>query len=203
MKFNEDSRVKIPTILHCMRLGFEYVSLKKQSPNINESTNIFSDVFLSSIQKINPGLSTSEARQALDEISLVLENEDLGRTFYKKLINRSGVRLIDYENFDQNTFQVVTELTYKNGEDEFRPDITLLVNGMPLVFIEVKKPNNRDGIIAEHKRIQSRFSNKKFRNFANITQLMIFSNNMEYDESSSHPVEGAQSFVFQITIYLT
>ena len=191
MKFNEDSRVKIPTILHCMRLGFEYVSLKKQSPNINESTNIFSDIFLSSIQKINPGLSTSEAKQALDEISLVLENEDLGRAFYKKLINKSGVRLIDYENIDQNTFQVVTELTYKNGEDEFRPDITLLVNGMPLVFIEVKKPNNRDGVIAEHKRIQSRFSNKKFRNFANITQLMIFSNNMEYDESSPHPVEGA------------
>ena len=191
MKFNEDSRVKIPTILHCMRLGFEYVSLKKQRPNINESTNIFSDVFLSSIQKINPGLTISKARQALDEISLVLENEDLGRTFYKKLINRSGVRLIDYENIDQNTFQVVTELTYKNGEDEFRPDITLLINGIPLVFIEVKKPNNRDGVIAEHKRIQSRFSNKKFRNFANIIQLMIFSNNMEYDESSSHPVEGA------------
>ena len=191
MKFNEDTRVKIPAILHCMRLGYEYISLKKQSYDINESTNIFSQVFLSSIQKINPGLSASEARQALDEISLALENEDLGRAFYKKLINKSGVRLIDYENFDQNTFQVVTELTYKNGEDEFRPDITLLINGMPLIFIEVKKPNNRDGLIAEHKRIQSRFSNKKFRNFANITQMMIFSNNMEYDESSSHKVEGA------------
>lgn len=61
--------------------------------------------------------------------------------------------MIDFDNFDQNTFQVVTELKYKNGEDEFRPDITLLINGMPLVFIEVKKPNNRDGILAEHKRI--------------------------------------------------
>ena len=101
------------------------------------------------------------------------------------------MRLVDFENFDQNTFQVVTELTYKNGEDEFRPDITLLINGMPLVFIEVKKPNNRDGILAEHKRIQSRFGNKKFRNFVNITQLMIFSNNMEYDDSSLYPIEGA------------
>ena len=191
MKFNEDTRVKIPAILHLMRLGYEYISLKRESHDIIESTNIFSSTFLSSIQKINPGLSAIEARQALDEISLILENEDLGRAFYKKLINRSGVRLIDFDNFDQNTFQVVTELTYKNGEDEFRPDITLLINGMPLFFIEVKKPNNRDGILAEHKRIQSRFSNKKFRNFANITQMMIFSNNMEYDESSSHQVEGA------------
>ncbi len=191
MKFNEDSRVKIPAILHCMRLGYEYISLKSQNYDKTESTNIFSSVFLSSIQKINPGLSDSEARQTLDEVSLALENEDLGRAFYKKLINRSGVQLIDFENFDQNTFQVVTELTYKNGEDEFRPDITVLLNGMPLIFIEVKKPNNRDGVIAEHKRIQTRFKNKKFRNFANITQLMIFSNNMEYDESSPYPVEGA------------
>ena len=190
MKFNEDSRVKIPTILHCMRLGYDYVSLKNAGCVRDESTNIFSAVFLSSVQRINPGLSDNEARQALDEISLTLENEDLGRAFYKKLINKSGVRLVDFENFDQNTFQVVTELTYKNGEDEFRPDITLLINGMPLVFIEVKKPNNRDGILAEHKRIQSRFSNKKFRNVVNITQLMIFSNNMEYDDSSPHPIEG-------------
>ncbi len=190
MKFNEDSRVKIPAILHCMRLGYKYISLKNQCYDKIESTNIFSKTFLLSIQKINPGLSASEAKQTLDEISLALENEDLGRAFYKKLINKSGVRLIDFENFDENTFQVVTELTYKNGEDEFRPDITLLINGMPLIFIEVKKPNNRDGLIAEHKRIQGRFKNKKFRNFANITQLMIFSNNMEYDDSSPHLVEG-------------
>jgi len=62
---------------------------------------------------------------------------------------------------------------------------------MPLVFIEVKKPNNKDGILAEHKRMQTRFQNKKFRKFVNITQLMVFSNNMEYDDSSSMPIEGA------------
>ena len=36
---------------------------------------------------------------------------------------------------------------------------------MPLSFIEVKKPNNRDGIIAERERINRRFQNKKFRKF--------------------------------------
>jgi len=30
MKFNEDTRVKIPTILHLMRLGYSYLSLKDQ-----------------------------------------------------------------------------------------------------------------------------------------------------------------------------
>ena len=62
---------------------------------------------------------------------------------------------------------------------------------MPLVFIEVKKPNNQDGILAERERINTRFQNKKFRKFVNITQLMVFSNNMEYDDGSALPIEGA------------
>lgn len=85
----------------------------------------------------------------------------------------------------------MTELTYQNGEDEFRPDITLLINGLPLAFIEVKKPNNRDGIIAEHTRMNKRFAKKVFRRFANITQIMVFSNNMEYDDNDVEPIEGA------------
>ena len=99
--------------------------------------------------------------------------------------------MIDFEDFDKNSFHVVTELPCKKDDEEFRPDITLLINGMPLVFIEVKKPNNLDGIQAEHKRIATRFQNKKFRKFVNITQLMVFSNNMEYDDSSPVPLQGA------------
>ena len=62
---------------------------------------------------------------------------------------------------------------------------------MPLVFIEVKKPNNREGILAERDRINKRFQNPKFKRFANITQFMIFSNNMEYDDGDPEPVQGA------------
>jgi type I restriction enzyme R subunit len=189
MKFNEDSRVKIPTILHLIRLGYEYLSLSRQT--WDESTNIFTDIFRESIQRLNPDLSESDIKRFYDEVALCLENEDLGKAFYEKLIEKSGNRLIDFENFSNNTFNVVTELTYKKDDEEFRPDIILLINGMPLVFIEVKKPNNRDGIIAEHKRIQTRFKNKKFRKFVNLTQLMVFSNNMEYDDSTPEPIEGA------------
>lgn len=189
MKFNEDSRVKIPTILHLMRLGYEYLSLN--SHKWDQSTNIFTDIFNESIKRLNPEMNDGDVSRFYDEVALSLENEDLGKVFFEKLTNKSGVRLIDFENFNNNTFNVVTELTCKKDDEEFRPDITLLINGMPLVFIEVKKPNNQDGILAEHKRIQSRFQNKKFRKFVNITQLMVFSNNMEYDNSSPTPIEGA------------
>jgi type I restriction enzyme R subunit len=189
MAFNENSRVKIPTILHLVRLGFEYLSLKNQT--WDENTNIFTDIFYSSIKRINPDFTDGDVKRLYDEVSLCLENEDLGKVFYEKLTATSGSKIIDFENFENNSFNVVTELTYKKDDDEFRPDIILLINGIPLAFIEVKKPNNQDGVLAEHKRIQTRFENKKFRKFVNLTQLMVFSNNMEYDNNSPLPIEGA------------
>jgi type I restriction enzyme R subunit len=189
MTFNEDSRVKIPTILHLCRLGYQYLSLK--GAKYDENTNVFTDVFKESIQRINPDLDEDEINRFYQDTLLTLDNEDLGQAFYEKLMVKSGTKLIDFENFNNNAFHVVTELTYKNGDEEFRPDIILLINGMPLAFIEVKKPNNKDGILAERDRINTRFQNKKFRKFVNITQLMVFSNNMEYDDFSPEPIEGA------------
>jgi len=189
MAFNENTRVKIPTILHLVKLGYKYLSLSKVK--YDENTNIFTHIFKESIKRINPDLKDADVNRFYDEVLLCLENEDLGKAFYDKLISKSGTRLIDFENFNNNTFNVVTELTCKNGDEEFRPDVTLLINGMPLAFIEVKKPNNQDGILAEHKRIEKRFQNKKFRKFVNITQLMVFSNNMEYADNSPQPIEGA------------
>ncbi|HCE1797740.1 TPA: type I restriction endonuclease subunit R [Vibrio parahaemolyticus] len=189
MSFTEDSRVKIPTILHLMRLGYEYLSLK--GTHWDKDTNIFPELFSSAVSSINPDMTSDDVARLLEEVKLSLDNEDLGRAFFNKLKARSGTKLIDFENFSNNSFHVVTELTYKNGDDEFRPDIILLINGMPLVFIEVKKPNNRDGIIAERERINKRFQNPKFKRFANITQFMIFSNNMDYVDGDPEPVQGA------------
>ncbi len=189
MVFSEDSRVKIPCILHLVRLGYRYLSLKNAV--WDEETNIFPELFCSAIARINPGMESGDIDRLLADVKLLLDNEDLGKAFYEKLTERSGIRLIDFANFDNNTFHVVTELTCKNGDDEFRPDITLLINGLPLVFIEVKKPNNREGVLAERNRIITRSRNTRFRRFINITQLMVFSNNMEYEDGSSQPIEGA------------
>ena len=190
MAFNEDSRVKIPALLHLTRLGYTYVSRKDHHLR-QEETNIFKTIFLESVGKINPTVTLAELEKHLQEITLKLDYEDLGREFYKDITATSGIKLIDFTNFNNNRFHVTTELTCKNGEEEFRPDITLLINGMPLVFIEVKKPNNKEGILQERTRINKRYQNKKFRRFANITQLMIFSNNMEYEDAVIEPVQGA------------
>jgi len=192
---NEDSRVKIPALVHFTRLGYEYISLKNYDGIIEEDTNILVDTFREAINRINrTNLSVSDVHKIIEEIKIALSSDDLGRTFYFMLLSGyNGLKLVDFDaaNGAGNTFQIVTELTYKNGNDEFRPDIIVLINGMPLAFLEVKKPNNKDGIQAEYTRINKRFINKKFKRFANITQVMVFSNNSEYDDNEVVPLEGA------------
>lgn len=147
------------------------------------------------LNRINgKNLSITETQKIVDDIKNKLDADDLGRGFYNIIRNGyNGLKLVEFNSDcrDVNTFQVVTELTCKNGNDEFRPDITVLINGLPLAFLEVKKPNNKDGIQAEYTRMNKRFGNKKLRRFANITQLMVFSNNSEYDDNEIVPLEGA------------
>lgn len=192
---NEDSRVKIPALVHFTRIGYDYISLKNYKGKIDEDTNIFVDTFREAINNINGRtLSSLDVSKIIEELKILLSADDLGRGFYSALLSGyKGLNLVDFEtkNGIGNTYQIVTELTYKNGSDEFRPDITVLINGIPLAFLEVKKPNNKDGIQAEYTRINKRFRNKKFKKFVNITQLMVFSNNSEYDDKEVIPLEGA------------
>lgn len=175
-------------------MGYEYVSLngvKKYGvpavefdPLTNILTKHFTDAFLS----LNPDLEEADALKKLQEIQDSLANDDLGREFFYKILQEPGVgRIIDLsteENFrNNNTFQVATEMTCGDkSSDNFRPDITLFINGLPLAFIEVKKENNDTGIKAETERMKKRFENDKFRRYLNITQIMVFSNDMEYDD---------------------
>ncbi|MFI3252004.1 MAG: HsdR family type I site-specific deoxyribonuclease [bacterium] len=194
IKFTELTRVQMPGVMHLTRLGYTYcgkVNDNKNSEKFDNDTNILTDIFASQFNKLNPNSNTS-ATEILKNIKDELDYDDLGKSFYNRLISKSPIKLIDFDNIYNNTFHCTAEFTCKRDDEEFRPDITLFVNGLPLVFIEVKKPNNKDGVVAESKRLyNSRFPNKKFRRFFNITQFMIFSNNMEYDSIGGIvPIQG-------------
>lgn len=194
-KFNEATRVQMPAMVHLTRLGYSYfgkINEDMAGSVYDPDTNILTDVFKQQFEHLNPS-AKGEFAQTLRAIRQELANDDLGKSFYKRLTTVSPVRLIDFDNPWNNSFHFTAEFTCKNGQDEFRPDITLFVNGLPLCFVEVKKPNNHGGMVAESKRMnRERFPNKKFRRFINITQLMIFSNNMEYDAMGGIvPIQGA------------
>lgn len=191
-KFNENTRVQVPAALHLVRLGYTYLAGIKDK-EYNADTNILCEIFLRSLKRINPNLTEAEAQKKLRSIIRILGNDDLGQEFYNKLSSISGIKLIDFDNPANNEWHVTTEFTCedKDSGDSFRPDITCFVNGLPLAFIEVKKPNNVEGILAEKDRIEKRMKNTRFRKFINITQLMIFSNNQEYDHENIVPIQGS------------
>lgn len=194
-KFNEATRVQMPALVHLTRLGYQYfgkISDDMADTVYDPDTNILIDVFKKQFCNLNPE-HKGEVEQVLRTIRQELDNDDLGRSFYSRLIAVSPVHLIDFEHPENNKFNCTAEFTCKRDQDEFRPDITLFVNGLPLIFVEVKKPNNQGGVVAESRRMNhQRFPNKKFRRFINITQLMVFSNNMEYDAMGGIvPIQGA------------
>lgn len=184
--FNEDTRVKIPATIQFLRIGYHYQPLN--NADIDFETKIFINRFKPALEKIN-GRSFSDGviKDILMEINSVIKNNDLGKEFYNWLINPlSRIKLIDFENISNNDFAVVDELpfciTKGTEEGSFRPDITILINGIPLGFLEVKKPNNDGGI------------QKEFKKFFNMLQMVSFSNNMEYEEEYDAEDVKAGSF---------
>ncbi len=201
--YNEKTRVQMPAMVHLTRLGYNYIgklyhigtegqSQKTAGTSFDAETNILLGEFQKAFARLNPE-KKDKWTSVFEDIKKELNDDDLGKQFYNRLTSISPYKLIDFDNPKNNDYYCTAEFTCRNGEDEFRPDITLFINGLPLVFIEVKKTNNVGGMIAEADRMAlSRFPNKKFRRFINITQLMIFSNNMEYSALGGIvPIEGA------------
>ncbi len=187
----EDAEVKIPALIHLTRLGYGY--LPRGGITRDPETNILSPVFRSSLQRINGVSLSDEAFGALlSGLRDALARDDLGRSFFEGLRNSwGGLRLLDFERPENNTFHIMTELPYSSGNHRFRPDISLFVNGLPLAFVEVKSRHPRDGVRSEYDRMLRRSRDASLRRFINETQIMVFSNDAEYDENDLIPTRGA------------
>lgn len=197
--FNEDTRVKIPATIQFLRLGYNYQSLRNADVDFN--TKIFINRFKPALENMNGrDFSYDEIKEILMDINNVIKNNDLGKEFYNWLINPlDKVKLIDFENIAKNDFAVVDELPFSviegTEEGSFRPDINILINGIPLAFLEVKKPNNEGGIQKEFDRmINRRLKNPDYKKFFNMLQVVAFSNNMEYEDADDAEDVKAGSF---------
>lgn len=114
MIHNENSRVKIPALVHLTRLGYKYIKQKDCSGAYCPKTNIFKGILCDSINRLN-GIALTEADvdSLVEELAIKLNTDDLGRAFYKILLSGfNGLRLIDLEDESRNSYHVVTELTY-------------------------------------------------------------------------------------------
>ena len=194
--FSELTRVQIPATLHLMRLGYTYLPRNgKEIAERDPDTNILVSVFKEQFLKFNNYLTEEDFERELANIKLELNQNDLGRSFFRRLQGQEDTVYIAWENPEANTFHVALEVTCKNGQDEFRPDIVVFINGLPLSYIEVKQPNairdGKTGIQSEQDRTRQRFENRKFRRFNNITQLIALSDNLHYISGQGQQKQGS------------
>ncbi|WQY90136.1 type I restriction endonuclease subunit R [Helicobacter pylori] len=188
MPYNEITRVQIPALMHLAKLGYNFIP-QKNKPNLDTATNILTDSFTQAFNQLNPN-PTKNAKETLAEMKKRLNYDDLGKSFYEYLL-KSEHQIIDFDNPNNNLYEMMAELPYKS----FRPDITLFINGLPLVNIEVKQPYAEQGIKEEKIRHIQRYKNPENKVFYNLAQIWLFSDNLPYDEKN--PDQG----VFYSTSY--
>ncbi|MGL2365068.1 type I restriction endonuclease [Helicobacter pylori] len=180
MPYNEITRVQIPALMHLAELGYDFIPAKNK-PNLDTTTNILIDSFTQAFERLNPN---KNAKETLAEMKKRLNYDDLGKSFYEYLL-KSEHQIIDFDNPNNNLYEMMAELPYKS----FRPDITLFINGLPLVNIEVKQPYAGQGIKEEKDRHIQRYENPENKVFYNLAQIWLFSDNLPYDENN--PDQGA------------
>ncbi|GAA8093013.1 type I restriction endonuclease subunit R [Helicobacter pylori] len=183
MPYNEITRVQVPALMHLAELGYDFIptNSKENKPNLDTATNILIDSFTQAFERLNP---TKNAQDSLAEMKKRLNYDDLGKSFYEYLL-KSENQILDFDNPNNNLYEMMAELTYKS----LRTDITLFINGLPLVNIEVKQPYAGQGIKEERDRHIKRYENPENKVFYNLAQIWLFSDNLPYDENN--PDQGA------------
>lgn len=119
----------------------------------NFASVILENHFKESLEKLNPNVPESARVEAFQKV-INLGTEDLmenNERFHTLLTNgvtveyyKEGrtkgidVKLLDVENPNNNSFWVVNQLVVKENNNEKRFDVVVYINGLPLVFIELK-----------------------------------------------------------------
>jgi len=163
--WNEESLSEDPAVVQLRRLGYTYVP-----PIVVESErDSFKEVVLTrrlapALKRLNPWLSDDNLHKAVRAVtnapaaSLIEASEKLHTTLTYGISleqdlgdGKKGqtVRFFDFDDPTKNEFVVTRQFKVQGSKKNIRPDIVLLVNGIPLVVIECKSPTLGEGWKAE------------------------------------------------------
>ena len=149
------------TILHGPEIAAGMPSAERDDPD-------FRDVLLErrlrqSLQRLNPALSTDAVESAIRKLTIVdgpilLERN---RAAWRMLVDGVGVevtrpdgslggypvRVVDFDNPENNDWVAVNQFTVREGQHVRRPDILLFLNGLPIAGIELKNATDEKATI--------------------------------------------------------
>jgi type I restriction enzyme R subunit len=148
--------------------GYTYFNGTDISPiSDNPQRESFASVLLEnhfkeSLKKLNPTLPESARVEAYQKVinlgtDDIMENNERFHTLltngvtveYTKDGRTKGINvtLLDVKNPEKNNFWVVNQLVVKDNNNEKRFDVVIYVNGLPLVFIELKSATDEKATI--------------------------------------------------------
>lgn len=124
--------------------GYEYIDVKNEdalAANLRAQLERLNDYRFSDgewrrffdgvIASANDGIIEKTQRIQADDTLHDLKRDDGGGTI--------NIKLIDKSNIHNNSLQVINQYEEKGGRRETRYDVTILVNGLPLVHVELKR----------------------------------------------------------------
>lgn len=161
------------SILSCLeneKLGYNILKLdaspdkKDRLPDgtgrSNKSQCVLPEVLWASLVKLNPSVNESILKNVYNDLIKDYSSTDIVQTncnLYKKIrekikvtfTNARGredflfVKLIDFDNAENNEFTAISQMWIKGKINWRRPDVLIFVNGLPLVFIELKNSTRK------------------------------------------------------------
>lgn len=175
--------------------GFERVSLRNHAQLVNNFRNIVNERNHEKLE--GKPLSDNEFKRLMIDISdksvfesamilrdqYVLERDDETRVY---------LNLMNTQKWCQNQFQVTNQVAVQDTY-QARYDVTLLINGLPLVQIELK----RSGVgITEAFNQVERYRKQNYTGLFRFIQIFIVSNKMEtrYYANSDHEIFKSHMF---------
>ncbi|MEI7857362.1 MAG: type I restriction endonuclease subunit R [Methanomicrobiales archaeon] len=157
MSFNEANTVRDGIRDYLKKTGWTYIS-RKDLPRLETDVFVESQL-VEALKKINPEIAKNpemadEVIHKLRAILLSVQSEGLVRANenfaawlngeHSMPFGKNGehvpVRLVDFNQPENNTYTVTTEYSFSAGSVNKRMDIVLLVNGIPVVIGECKTP---------------------------------------------------------------
>lgn len=162
-EYSEDGLIEAATQEVLEELGWEVLTAwKKESfgPNSllgreNKSEVILRKYLIPALQRLNPNLPETAYLQAVEQIEQKSADKTLARLNKEKydllkegvsvsFTNEKGelvkkkLRVFDFEEYESNHFLAVRQLEVVGELYNRRPDVVGFVNGIPLVFFELK-----------------------------------------------------------------
>jgi type I restriction enzyme R subunit len=126
---------------------------------LNKKEVVLKKIFFEKIKAFNPGLPQKAYEEAYEKLIEESSSKSLAEINYEKhqllrngipvdFINEKGeqvknktLKVFDFDNAENNNFLAVRQLWIQGKSNrERRPDIIGFVNGIPIVFIELKNP---------------------------------------------------------------